>query len=999
MKTICSCFFLFLFYFNFGQPQKLYHKTYDKTDGIELDSISALAFDNDGFLWLAGSNMDTRTIVFSDTRLELQRFNGFSFDDIPLPLINNQPVIKVNSFYKRFDGEFYINATTASGNVLLLFDPFTVKFDTVSFNGKKIISGLSKVFNYKNQDYILSQSERTITLNIIKSDLSIKKLFSFTSAENKFLVDVASVFIPFKDYCIIGDDNFPITYLDWNGKIIKRHAIDTFIRDRNIDTQKFWLDEVFKVDNTIYGFIENNSVLHKIDSISLEIKPKKNINLNSEHLKTYNDAFGNAMIFNSINNTINFQVLEGNGFSSVYKSKFENVGRIVVASQNLNDEVWLATNGKLHHIKFPKKTVKKYLENLSLRAIKPLDSINYLVATEANGWFTLNTKTDSVYPYDAFENGRPLKPYSSRNIIIEEDTIWSNSNGNIIKIDKNKKTGETYRHYPIICMEKINDSTIIYGTNGYNLMQFNTKTKAHTVLAKTDSLHIYDLEIKKKDNLLVAGTNKGLLTYHLSTKSTAFYNLPSQLEDRFILTLEYHKDYDYLLGTRSGQIVAFNAETKSFTPIYKDDLKAGIATILFDDKTWWINTFNGIVAYNPEDKTSTRFSEKDGLSHFEGNRYSALKTDKGLFFGAIKGLNFFSPKDLKAQNDSASLELLKVKHFDTSKRVFKSDYNREVFNNDYSIVLPSENRALDINFGLKNINAVNNGYSFKYKLNDKDWVELKDKNSIQFPNLASGKYILEIEAEDFSGNKVGESLLVNINSKALFYKTWWFFLLVSLAAISILLWMLKQTNIKNRLQEQFALDLIQSQEDERKRIARELHDSVSQQLTLIKRKAQNNAQSEISDLTNNTLEEVRHISRGLFPPLLKQLGFTESVEQLAIDIDENNELFVSTDIENIDDDLTDENALHLYRFVQECINNSLKHAEAKAISISIDKEKDVILVLIKDNGKGFDVNSAKNKTSLGLKTLEERIKILNGELLIDSKLGKGTTTKAKIHLS
>ncbi|RZN84107.1 MAG: hypothetical protein EVB11_03425, partial [Winogradskyella sp.] len=932
MKTICNCFFLLLVCFNFGQSPKTQHKTYDKTNGIELDAIYAMAFDNDGFLWLGGTNLNTRTIVLNDSELELQRFNGFSFDGITLPQIDNQSIIRVTNFYKRSDGKFYVNVYTASGNSLLLFDPFTVKFNPIFFDGKKTILGISKVINYKNQNYILTQSERTITLNSIENDLSIKKLFSFTSHENKFLIDVATVFIPYENYCIIGDDNFPITYLDWNGKIIKRHASDTFTRDRNTNVSKFWLDEVFKIGDSIYGFIENNPVLHQIDSASLEIKPLKNISIKSEHLKTYNDASGNAMVFNSINNTINFQVRKKNTFSSIYKSDFGNVGSIIVTSQNLKNEVWLATNDKLHHIKFPKKTIKTYLESLSLRAIKPLDSINYLVTTEANSWFTLNTKTDSVYPYNILENGKPLKPYSSRNIIIEEDTIWSNSQGSLIKVNKNTKTAESYRHYPVICMEKINDSSIIYGTKGYNLMHFNTKTKTHSALAKTDSLYIFDLEVKKKDDIVVAGTDKGLLTYDLKTKSTTFYNSPSQLEDKFILTLEYHKDYGYLLGTRSGQIVAFNPENKSFTPIYKDDLKAGIATVLFNDNLWWINTFNGIVAFNPEDKTTTRFSEKDGFSHYEANRYSAIKTKNGLLVGTIKGLNHFKPEELRIQNDPASLTLLKVKHFNTSTKSFEDNYNRVIFNNDYTITLPSENRALDIDFGLQNINATDNGYSFKYRLDNKDWVELKNKNTIQFPNLASGKYTLEIEAEDYSGHKIGESLFLKIKSTEFFYKTWWFFVLMSLLIISVLLYFLRQFQLRKQLQDQFALDLIQSQEDERKRIASELHDGVSQQLTLIKRKAQSHNQEEISTLTNNTLEEVRHISRGLFPPLLKQLGFTESVEQLTIEIDENNELFVSTNIENIDDHLTDEKALHLYRFVQECINNILKHAAAKALS-------------------------------------------------------------------
>ena len=215
----------------------------------------------------------------------------------------------------------------------------------------------------------------------------------------------------------------------------------------------------------------------------------------------------------------------------------------------------------------------------------------------------------------------------------------------------------------------------------------------------------------------------------------------------------------------------------------------------------------------------------------------------------------------------------------------------------------------------------------------------------------------------------------------------------------MVLWLLHQAKAKRALQETFSQSLIQSQEDERKRIAQELHDSISQQLTLIKKKAQKTNQEEITSLTHNTLEEVRAISRGLYPPLLKQLGLSESIEQLILDIDEQTDMFVSGDIENIDNYFNETQTLNCYRFIQECINNCLKHAEAKAISITVLKKTESIKITIQDNGKGFDVINAKKKNSLGLKTIYERIRILKGELTIDSKPKQSTIITAKIPLS
>jgi signal transduction histidine kinase len=196
---------------------------------------------------------------------------------------------------------------------------------------------------------------------------------------------------------------------------------------------------------------------------------------------------------------------------------------------------------------------------------------------------------------------------------------------------------------------------------------------------------------------------------------------------------------------------------------------------------------------------------------------------------------------------------------------------------------------------------------------------------------------------------------------------------------------------EKKQQEKFSQDLMESQEDERTRIARELHDSVGQKLTLIKKKSQKLDQFEITTLTNNALDEVRTISKGLYPTLLKELGLTDSIRQLVDEYDKQTDLFFTMDLEDVDDYFTDNTTLNFYRLIQECLTNIVKHAKAKAVTVSIKKEEKTIITCISDNGKGFDVGTGKKKNSLGLKTIFERIRIMNGKLSIDSKMTVGTT--------
>jgi signal transduction histidine kinase len=217
---------------------------------------------------------------------------------------------------------------------------------------------------------------------------------------------------------------------------------------------------------------------------------------------------------------------------------------------------------------------------------------------------------------------------------------------------------------------------------------------------------------------------------------------------------------------------------------------------------------------------------------------------------------------------------------------------------------------------------------------------------------------------------------------------------VSLLSAFLLIMVYKSRNSEKKekkLQEQFSQGLLQSQEEERTRIARELHDSVGQQLTLIKIKSQNIEEEEITALTNNALEEVRSISRGLYPALLTELGLTESVKMLINEYDEQTDLFFTMDIDTIDACFTENTTLNFYRLIQECLTNIVKHAKAKSVTVSIKKEGNDIISLISDNGKGFNVTESKTKNSLGLKTIFERIKIMKGKLSIDSKINSGTS--------
>jgi signal transduction histidine kinase len=192
----------------------------------------------------------------------------------------------------------------------------------------------------------------------------------------------------------------------------------------------------------------------------------------------------------------------------------------------------------------------------------------------------------------------------------------------------------------------------------------------------------------------------------------------------------------------------------------------------------------------------------------------------------------------------------------------------------------------------------------------------------------------------------------------------------------------------------FAEALIYTQEEERKRIGRDLHDGIGQSLLLIKKQvlATKETTEENRKLITETLEEVRSISRDLHPFQLKQFGLTAALKDMLSRVEKSSSLFISKELPDLDGLLTEKSEIHVYRTIQEALNNAVKHAQATAVRISCDISEREIVITVKDNGIGFE-NKKKNAPtkSLGLRTMSERMASIGGKLMVASVLSKGTT--------
>jgi signal transduction histidine kinase len=208
-----------------------------------------------------------------------------------------------------------------------------------------------------------------------------------------------------------------------------------------------------------------------------------------------------------------------------------------------------------------------------------------------------------------------------------------------------------------------------------------------------------------------------------------------------------------------------------------------------------------------------------------------------------------------------------------------------------------------------------------------------------------------------------------------------------------------------KLQKERMFAEITMQENERRRIANDLHDSIGPMLSSVKLninsiEVKDTIDEQIVQKAGRHLDDIiknmRQISHNLLPNTLERRGLIEALKEFTANINDSKHIKVQLQIVH-ELSIAKEKEIHLFRIIQEIVQNTLKHASAKNLQIGLGQENNHVLILTMDDGIGFDVDKAKDKSmGLGMKSLETRTEILNGKLVLESKAGKGTNYFIKI---
>lgn len=401
------------------------------------------------------------------------------------------------------------------------------------------------------------------------------------------------------------------------------------------------------------------------------------------------------------------------------------------------------------------------------------------------------------------------------------------------------------------------------------------------------------------------------------------------------------------------------------------------------------------------------------------NHRSMLDSAMGNYETALLYRSKYQAINEKLLNEKITKQVNELQtKYDSEKKA----HQIEILNKDNSIKsLQIENQQLEIDQQLFQITANKLSLAQAGLTIAQNDLTLKNKNETilkqELTAVQKEKQIVELDKQ----NKINQ-LELNNKSLEISRKNTLLFIAIALLLMGGLLgysyYKRRQLKQENRLQEMLRRQedlatkaVMEAEENERRRIASDLHDGVGQMMSAakmnlsafenelnFKNTEQKNSFDKIIDLVDESCKEIRSVSHQMMPNALLKSGLASAVKEFLDKLD-NRILKVNLYTEGLNERLDSNIETVLYRVIQECVNNVIKHSGANALDISLIKDKDGIAATIEDNGRGFDAKDQQKFEGIGLKNIASRIGYLKGTVDFDSKPGHGTLVAIHVPVS
>jgi signal transduction histidine kinase/ligand-binding sensor domain-containing protein len=452
-----------------------------------------------------------------------------------------------------------------------------------------------------------------------------------------------------------------------------------------------------------------------------------------------------------------------------------------------------------------------------------------------------------------------------------------------------------------------------------------------------------------------------------------------------------------------------------------------------DDGSLWISTKRGLTRFDPGTGSFANLNVADGLPSGEFEPATVARNESTLYFGTVKGL-VAVPTGTQFPNPSASPTVITT--IRTSSGTLATEHPVWDLHN---LEMPW-GEWLSLQFAVLDY-SVDRRHRYQYRLGgvDEDWIDLGSSREITFTDLDPGAYEFNVRGRNSQGVWSIAEPTLQIEIVPPFWMTMWFRAAVALFVISMVIvgHRVRVNAVEKRNRELVALyrqrerarrelgeayerltrltrSLEAAKEDERRTIARELHDELGPSLTAVIINLQLLAEDRdpgrrsrrIQDtigLADRLVDRVRDLSLDLRPPLLDELGLVPALKgyleaqasRAGIEIDVVEE--VPTD------ELPPETEITAFRVVQEAVTNVIRHADAVQVLVTVRQVGGGLELAVKDDGVGFDLHATMERAAagkaIGLLGMQERVRMLGGEIQIESWPGRGTQIRVNLPIA
>jgi signal transduction histidine kinase/streptogramin lyase len=387
-----------------------------------------------------------------------------------------------------------------------------------------------------------------------------------------------------------------------------------------------------------------------------------------------------------------------------------------------------------------------------------------------------------------------------------------------------------------------------------------------------------------------------------------------------------------------------------------------------------------------------------------GHSPTAVKTKNGrLLFPTVGGLAEINPRLLHTFTTNLPRAIIEEVLVDDASQQFGAE-----------LTVPPGDHHVDVHFTAPSLRG-GDWVRFRTRLEglESDWVPVGTRRTATYAGLRPGRYVFHVTACDSKGtwNKDAASLAIIV--KPWFWQSSWFAVSLAVTAMgcAVAWYRLRVEKLEDRrkAQEAFTRQLIGAQEAERARLARELHDDITQRLARLAIDAGRVERAGTPPQISDTMREVREglvrlsedvhaLSYRLHPSLLEDLGLAEAIKAECERFSRQESIHAEVKLRDLPPVIPRDAALGLFRIAQEALRNVARHAQANTVDVTLRATDGGLQLAVRDNGVGFDPSRKREHLSLGLASMRERAGLLDGELDIESAAGHGTTIVAWVPL-